>query len=352
MDVGVHNAGFHIAACVEKDRHCCETLRTNFERTKSQTKVLENDVREIDPEQLLHDLGLKPGQLDLLFGGPPCQSFSQIGKQEALGDERGLLIFQIARFAQVFQPKAILMEQVKGLLSARDTEGTKGGVMNLFLRDLESIDYIPKWRVINAADFGVPQLRNRLFIVATKGKNGYEFPFATHAPLDKNEMLFSLPAYSTVGDALKGLKEPSNKNGKPREDSHVDVTPDGDRYRIHGVPEGQYLAAQKHLPEKQRCRLTKKDTTKFLRVSRKRPSHTLRCGEIFFHPSQDRYLTPREYMRLHGYPDDYILKGPIRGRSGRVRDLDQHRQIANSVPPPVAEALAKNIIELLDAKDF
>jgi DNA (cytosine-5)-methyltransferase 1 len=91
---------------------------------------------------------------------------------------------------------------------------------------------------------------------------------------------------------------------------------------------------------------------KFRRLSFSEPSLTLRCGEIFFHPVEDRYLTPREYMRIHGYPDDYVLKGPIRSRSGRVRHLDQHRQVANSVPPPVAYAISKQIVEFLGTAKF
>src|ERR1017187_10150946 len=95
------------------------------------------------------------------------------------------------------------------------------------------------------------------------------------------------------------------------------------------------------------CNLTKKDKTKFRRLSRNEPSITLRGGEAFYHPVEDRYLTPREYMRLHGYPDDYLLKGPIRGRTGTVRNLDQHWQVANSVPPPVAKYIAEAILRTL-----
>ena len=129
-----------------------------------------------------------------------------------------------------------------------------------------------------------------------------------------------------------------------REDSHVDVTPERDRERIAQVPEGSYLACQTHLGEELRRGLSPKDTTKYLRLHRKRPSNTLRCGEVFFHHTEDRYLTPREYMRLHGYPDDYALKGPIRSRTGSVPNLDQHRQVANSVPPPLAKALGEVIV--------
>ena len=125
------------------------------------------------------------------------------------------------------------------------------------------------------------------------------------------------------------------------------MTPKRDRERIHGVPEGKNLSSQTHLPKEQIGGLTKKDTTKFLRVSREKPSNTLRGGEIFYHPIEDRYLTPREYMRIHGYPDDYVLRGPIRGRSGTVKNLDQHRQVGNSVPPPLARQVAEKVKEII-----
>jgi DNA (cytosine-5)-methyltransferase 1 len=350
MDLGVSEAGFRILAAIELDPHCCDTLRAVNARKRHKPLIIEGDVRKVDPTDLMSQLELKPGDLDLLCGGPPCQAFSQIGKQESLRDERGLLLFEMTRFAEVFRPKAVLIEQVKGLLSARDTKGNRGGVFQMLLSDLERLGYVPKWRILNAADYGVPQNRERVFIVATEKPNGFEFPVPTHCSPDQPTPLFPLPCYVTVGKALSGLGPPSPKNEQGREDSHVDATPPGDRKRIHGVPEGSFLAAQTHLPKKQRCNLTKKDTTKYLRLHRERVANTLRCGEIFFHPVEDRYLTPREYLRLHGYPEDYILKGPIRGRSGRVNKLDQHRQVANSVPPPVAKALAREILSALCRK--
>lgn len=165
--------------------------------------------------------------------------------------------------------------------------------------------------------------------------------------MEETGSLFGLTPYVTVGEVLTGLKPPTHKTEQAHDICHVDVTPAGDRQRIHGVPEGSFLAGQHHLPKEQRRNLTAKDTTKFLRLARNRPANTLRCGEIFFHPNEDRYLTPREYMRIHGYPDDYTLRGPIRGRSGRVRELDQHRQVANSVPPPLAQAIGQEIIKVL-----
>jgi DNA (cytosine-5)-methyltransferase 1 len=101
-----------------------------------------------------------------------------------------------------------------------------------------------------------------------------------------------------------------------------------------------------------RCNLLSKDTTKYLRLNRSKPANTLRCGEIFYHPTQDRYLTPREYMRIHGYDDDYMLCGPIRSRTGTVKNLDQHRQVANSVPPPLAYALGDEIRRYLHEQNI
>ncbi len=347
MDIGVEQAQFDVLACVEIDPYCCETLRSAKARNKQKRLILEMDIRELAPEQLMDELSLEPGELDLLFGGPPCQAFSQIGKQLSLEDERGMLLFEMVRFAQALRPKALMIEQVKGLLYAKDTNGRRGGALEKVLLPLRQLGYSVTYKVLLAADYGVPQLRERVFIVALRGGQcKFEFPEPTHRPADKG--LLEGPPYITVGEALAELEEPAPKGAECYPDSnHVDVTPAGDRRRIHGVPEGMWLSSQHHLPAEQRQNLTKKDTTKFRRLSNKEPANTLRGGEIFFHPTEDRILTPREYMRIHGYPCDYVLEGPIRSRSGRVRYLDQHRQIANSVPPPVARAVAAAIARAL-----
>lgn len=356
MDIGIREAGFSILAEIDIDEHCCSTLMANAERQHWETRVYHTDIRTIEPTDLLKDLELEKGELDLLFGGPPCQSFSFAGKQLGLSDERGPLLFEIVRFAKAIEPKVILLEQVKGLLSSKGCERRRGEVFEKFLSELEGINYTPKWRVILAADYGVPQLRERLFVIATRGRNGFIFPERTHAPVEECNGLFQYEPYVGIGKVITGLGKPAPKiQGKTiyeRPDSHVDVTPERDRERIAQVPEGTYLAAQRHLGEELRRGLSPKDTTKYLRLHRKRPANTLRCGEIFYHPTEDRYLTPREYMRIHGYPDDYILKGPIRSRTGSVRNLDQHRQVANSVPPPLAKVLGQQIKRFLDEQNI
>lgn len=341
MDIGVEQAGFHGLACVEFDHNAAETLRFNAMRRGARTKIIEADIRTIDP-LILADPGI-----DLLHGGPPCQAFSLIGKRGSLCDERGMLLFEMIRFARVLRPRALLLEQVKGLLSAPNEKGERGGVFKRFTRLLEDLGYCVKWTVLCAADYGVPQLRERVFIVATPSPNGFSFPPPTHAESPEDTPLLPLKPYVGIGSVIGDLPKPAIKGTNPTVPNHVDVTPERDRERIHPVAEGGFLAGTPGAPPELKRNLTKKDTTKYRRLHRLEPSLTLRCGEIFFHPTDDRYLTPREYLRIHGYPDSHVLCGPIRSRSGTVKNLDQHRLVANSVPPPLAHAIAAQILRVL-----
>lgn len=341
MDIGVESAGFRNLACVEFDHNAAETLRFNTTSAKMDTKIVEADIRTVDPLTLAD-----PG-IDLLYGGPPCQAFSLIGRRGSLCDERGMLLFEMIRFARALRPRALLLEQVKGLLSAPNEKGEAGGVFKLFTKRLEDLGYCVKWTVLCAADYGVAQLRERVFIVATPGANGFSFPAPTHTESPEDAPLFPLRPYVGIGSVIGDLPRPVSKGCNPTIPNHVDVTPDRDRERIHPVPEGGFLSGTPNAPPELKRNLTRKDTTKYRRLHRLEPSLTLRCGEIFFHPTEDRYLTPREYLRIHGYPDAHILCGPIRSRSGTVRNLDQHRLVANSVPPPLAKAIATQIITVL-----
>lgn len=346
IDLGLHECGFQPLFCAEIDINAASTLQ-NWLSSKKIDCETAYDIRKVDPEILIKNLNLYPRELDILAGGPPCQSFSLIGKRQSLVDDRGLLLFEMVRFARVFLPKVILIEQVKGLLSAPCLDNQKGGVLFNLVTELKKIGYQVNYKIIKASDYGVPQLRERLFIVASHKK--FIFPEPTHCSIDKLEKTLSSyihKPYVTVHDAIADLPEPVKKGQLEAVPNHIDITPQRDRVRIHGVPEGECLARQLNLPSEQRQKLNPlKDTTKFRRLSWRQPSLTLRGGEVFYHPSEDRYLTPRECMRLHSFPDEHILIGPIRGRSGSVKNLDQHRMVANSVPPILSRILGKCIVE-------
>ena len=345
LDEGLHRAGFTPLFCSELDSNARESLR-NWCKTRSVNPVLNSDINEITPHTLKRKLGLKVGDLDLLAGGPPCQSFSLIGNRKSLEDDRGLLLYKMIDFAKVLKPKAVLIEQVKGLLSAKGADGKSGSALKAILNDLNLLGYNVNYKVLRAADYGVPQLRDRVFIVAIQKSYICDFPEPTHFCVKKQANLFAseLTPYITVKDAIADLPPPVLKGEDEIILGHLDITPPRDRERINGVPEGECLARQLHLPADQRQRLNpEKDTTKFRRLSWDLPALTLRGGEAFYHPTADRYLTPREYLRLHGFSDAHVLSGPIRARSGTVKDLDQHRQVANAVPPPLAQAMGNAV---------
>jgi len=321
MDAGVEQAGFRTICAIEKDPHCASTLRANPKRGKL---IIELDIRAVDPAGLMRSMGLAQGDLSLLYAGPPCQPFSQAGKKMGLADDRGPLIFEVVRFAEAISPEAIFIEQVEGILKSK-------GVVGALLKRLGELDYGVDYAVMNAADAGVPQRRRRLVITAIKRQNP-----ALRITVSRT--------HRTVAEVIKDLPLPaSSRDEDALIENHIDITPPRDRERIAFVGEGSWLAKEKGAPPNIIRKLTRKDTTKFRRLSWDEPSLTLRCGEIFYHPCDNRYLTPREYMRIHGFQDDYVLQGPIRGRTGQVRTLDQHRQVANSVPPPLAKKVAQSI---------
>ena len=326
LDLGVDAAGFKTLCSVEFDTHCVATLQSNARRKT----VWQVDIRALDPERMRQALGIAEGRLSLLHGGPPCQPFSQIGKRRGLRDPRGALIFELVRFTEALRPDAVLIEQVPQFLTSRTPEGLR--VLDALRVSFERLGYDLHAQLLDASEYGVPQKRKRAFLVCVPQGQAYEFPWL---------QLSSAPP--TVGQALQGLPDPVGKHEKPVVPNHIDVTPPRDRERISYVPEGLWLSKSPNVPPEIMRRLTRKDTTKFRRLDRRLPAPTLRCGEAFYHPVDDRYVTPREAARLQGFPDRHVLVGPIRGRTGQVRNLDQHRQVANAVPPPLAEAVATSI---------
>ena len=323
LDIGVDSAGFQTICAVELDTHCVSTLLRNARRKT----VWQVDVRALDPSGVAEAVNVKPGELALLHGGPPCQPFSQIGKRTGINDPRGQLAFQMVRFANKIRPAAVLIEQVPKFLGTRAAPDMT--MIDVLSEEFSRIGYDLRATVLDAADYGVPQRRKRAIIVALIKGQSFEFPLVGgHRP-------------TTVGEAINDLPGAVPPDRDPLVPNHIDVTPPRDRHRISFVAEGEWLSKTANAPPDVVQRLTPKDSTKFRRLHRDLPSLTLRCGEALYHPFEDRYLTPREAARIQGFPDRHVFVGPIRRRTGTVRNLDQHRQVANAVPPPLAKSVAK-----------
>ena len=329
MDIGVDRAGFKTICSIELDVHCAATLRRNTRRKA----VWQVDARALDPNRLLDSLGLKPGGLTLLHGGPPSQRLGGLGKNGNPKNPRRALIFEMVRFTQALRPTAVLIEQVPNFLRTR--MGTGAWLVEALHEEFYRLGYELYPDVLDAGHFGVAQNRKRGVIVCLPRGQSFEFRRSGAVPTP------------TVGDALRGLPAPAASGDEPDVPNHIDVTPPRDRERIAHVPEGHWLGAVPDIPADIQQSLTRKDSTKFRRLNRSLPAPTLRGGEAPYHPTEDRYITPREAARLQGFPDKYIFSGPIRRRSGTVPDLDQHRQVANAVPPPLARSVAKDIAACL-----
>lgn len=299
-----------------------ETYKANY----PDTVVLPDDVRQLTGQKILSATGLKSGELDVLDGSPPCASFSMSGKREkAWGKVKKYsdttqrvddLFFEFARLLRELQPRAFVAENVKGLTVgvAKNLLGTtfpsffpdeEGNI----LRALQSCGYRVKCKVLNAADYGVPQERLRLIFVGVRKDLG---ALPSHPPRTQEE-------YLTVREAFEDLG----------------------RQDLRGTEVAKHtLTGQLHL----KCRPgqsisdihPKRHFFNFGRLHYDRPSSTLiACGQRYYlHPEADRTLTVGEWKRLMSFPDDFVLTGTPK---------QQFERLGRSVPPLMMRAVASHV---------
>lgn len=218
LDIGLERAGFRTVATAEADRDCNETLRSNQAaripvprgdgRTYLQhARILEADIKDITAFDTRPEGSTGTWIPDLLVGGPPCQPFSSAGLMAALRDPRGMLFVHFVRLAQELSPRTILFENVRGLVTARGPFGQPGEALNIVKESFESLGYATTFALLNAADYGLPQRRVRMFMMATRCAELPRFPQPTHAkdPSADDE----LKPWVTLGDFLSGMRPPT-----------------------------------------------------------------------------------------------------------------------------------------------
>jgi len=345
-----HDDNFEIIAANEILPNMAKAYSLNHPAVK----VYAEDIKDFSAEKVEKDLGVKASEIDVIVGGPPCQAYSTVGKR-LIGDPRGKLFQEYYRVLKEFNPKLFLFENVKGLLSMQGGELLKT-IISLF----ESLGYKVKYKLLNAADYGAPQIRERVIIIGSKLKAEFEYPEPTHYNPEGENNLFknSLKPYLTLEEAISDLSfiktneesfeyanEPQNdfqklmrKNAPEKLMDHSSPKNNDKLVRImESLPDG---GSPEDLPESLRPTSGFKNT--YCRLWWKRPSTTItrnlstpsssRC----IHPKAPRPLTTREGARIQCFPDDYQFYG------SRV---DRNLQIGNAVPTFLSNAVAKAILK-------
>ena len=204
LDIGFHQAGFETAVLLEMDSSCCQTLRKNL----PSIPVIEGDICSISTSQILETAKLEPLEAALVIGGPPCQSFSLAGKRMGLNDPRGRLVLEFVRVVRESLPKAFVMENVRGLCNWSNGEALKAIIEEVTLPirfNGKEYQYQLSYKVLDAANFGAPQHRERIFIVGNRLEKEFIFPNETHCEANDDLFSVSMKKYVTVGDAILTL---------------------------------------------------------------------------------------------------------------------------------------------------
>ncbi len=346
-----HNDNFEIVTANEISPNIAKAYSLNHPGVK----VYVEDIKNFTAKKVESDLRVTADEIDIIIGGPPCQAYSTVGKR-LISDPRGKLFQEYYRVLKEFNPKFFLFENVKGLLSMNNGELLKT-IITLF----ESLGYKVKYEILNAADYGVPQIRERVIIIGSKLKSDFEYPKPTHTSSENDSNLFytGLKPYLTLEDAISDLpfistnEEGFEYTSIPKNDFQRKMRTNApEKLMDHNSPNNNEKLVKimealpdggtpEDLPESLRPTSGFKNT--YCRLWWKKPCTTItrnlgtpsssRC----IHPKAPRPLTTREGARIQSFPDNYIFYGS-RG--------EKNLQIGNAVPTFLSIALADSILEV------
>lgn len=312
--VGIENAGFNVLIANDIEPKAEATHKKNWPNTP----FLLKDIKQVLGAELLELAGgIRP---DMIFGGPPCQGFSTLGSKLS-SDPRNILFDHFVRVVDELKPKCFLFENVKAL-----TTMYNGQFKDNIIKKFQEIGYHVTYRVLDCADYGIPQHRHRVFFFGSILNGDFSFPEPLYGPKSKSQLPFK-----TVGEAIMDLVSLSEKD-MPNHNSltHSDIVIE--RYKL--IKEGSKLPPKDELPK--HLQRTNFGNT-YKRLHRNEPALTMVPGNNAFpiHPILNRSLTPREAARIQTFPDTHIFVG------------DRRRQcilVGNAVAPLMAEVIGKTII--------
>ena len=332
LDYGFEAAGFETAVALERDLQCCETLRHN-----RRWPVIDEDIEDVSTEMILERANLRRREADLLIGGPPCQPFSKSaywanGDTSRLDDSRANTLTEYMRVVEEALPRVFVLENVEGLRFKGKEEGYSFLLDHLDRINAKAkVNYKPVCKVVRTAEYGVPQLRARFFMVAQRDGEVFDFPDRTHGSGGAQQQIqgADLQPFRTAWDAL------------------ADVTPEeGDGLKAHGkwaellpsIPEGKNYQHHTDRGEGRSLFGWRRHFWSFLlKLAKDQPSWTIQAqpGPAVgpFH-WQNRRLGMRELCRLQTFPDDVVVQGDLSAIQ---------RQVGNAVPSLISEVLGREI---------
>lgn len=333
LDFGFEAAGYETCVALDFDSVACATVRIN-----RPWPVLEGLIADIDSMAILDAAGLRPGEADILIGGPPCQPFSKSGywargDSGRLRDPRADTLTEYLRVLRDAQPKTFLLENVPGLAYRGKNEGIEALRLGIDRLNRETgAKYSLEFRSLNAADFGVPQLRERVFVIGARDGSRFAFPNPTHGEQGNAD---DLRPYRTAWDAFAGLPPVKQINGLRVGGKWADLLP--------SIPEGQnYLWHTERGGGVPLFGWRRRYWNFLLKLAKDKPSWTIQAqpgpatGPFHW---ENRRLSAQELCRLQTFPD---------GLRFECAHADVQKLVGNAVPSALAEVLAREIaVQLL-----
>ena len=341
ISLGFKLAGFNISGGIDIDPDSIKTFQKNFPKSKAVCESL----LEYSDERILDDFGDK--DINVIVGGPPCQGFSSANRwSKENEDPRNKLFFEYLRFVELLKPKAVVIENVRGILT-RDKGFAKERIEDL----LKNLGYNVDCKVLNASDYGVPQNRLRAFFVAIREdyKETFNFEQLTNKPkVTVKEAIGELyDLDKTFVTKLSNKPENSytrylRKENQKLHNHEIKYPAELTQNRISHVPQG---GNWKDIPtELFPNNRSNRHSSAFKRLDENACSITIDTGNAhsnYFHPLYNRIPTVREAARIQSFKDSFILEGSR---------TSQYRQVGNAVPPLLAKAVADELKKYLDKK--
>ena len=356
LDLGLEKAGFQTVSLVELEPDATKTISLN--RPHLSPCAVPRDICQVNAETLLQEAGkllgldrpLRSNEVDLVTGGPPCQPFSTAGKRGSVGDPRGSLFMEFIRIVDEIKPRFFIMENVKGLLSApirhrpHDRRGLgcpplesaemSGAALQVILAEMKRIGYEVVYDLLNTADYGVPQCRERVIFIGYKSNDSVTLPLPTHSQKGTAKK----PKWLTLREGLKDLVDPQPEFVPYSENrlKYLRLLTAGQNWR--DLPSELKEAAMGGAYKSEGGKVGF-----YRRLAWEKPSPTVTTSPHqkatdMCHPDELRPLSVRECARIQTFPDDWVFYGST---------ASKYRQIGNAVPVLLGKAIGEYLYQII-----